>query len=93
MEKKYDENTIKKVEKAWKNTVNTLLVVDSFTAAVSFATIFTLPGGSDETSGLALFEHKTLLWIFVLFDSRTLSALFIVLASWTDYKWSMHVVP
>lgn len=64
---------MKIIQRRWrrhgKNTANTLLVVDSLTATVSFAAIFTVPGEYDETSGLALFEHKTLLLIFVLFDS------------------------
>lgn len=89
------------IQQLWVTTANTLLVVAVLIATVSFAAIFTLPGGYDnsgEEEGLAHYRNKPLLQIFLLLDAFAMftslvTALLVIVANWTDSLGLKSMVP
>ncbi|KVH92027.1 Ankyrin repeat-containing protein [Cynara cardunculus var. scolymus] len=56
-------------EKLMNGTASQLMVVAALVATISFATIFTFPGGySQEDTGIPIFLPKTISKIFIIFD-------------------------
>ncbi|KAI3669021.1 hypothetical protein L6452_40240 [Arctium lappa] len=68
---KNHEDLFSKEEKLMKETASQLMVVAALVATISFATIFTFPGGyiQDTTTGISILLQKTLSKIFIICDS------------------------
>ena len=66
---KNHKDLFSKEEKMMKQMATQLMVVEALVATISFAAIFTLPGGYNQTTGIPIFLPKTLSKIFIIFDS------------------------
>ncbi|KAJ9557616.1 hypothetical protein OSB04_012230 [Centaurea solstitialis] len=56
-------------EKRIKDTASQLMVVAALVATISFAAVFTFPGGYNQDTGIPIFLRKNLFKIFIIFDS------------------------
>ncbi|KAJ0081294.1 hypothetical protein Patl1_12360 [Pistacia atlantica] len=59
-------------EQWMKDTANSCMIVATLIATVVFAAVFTVPGGTNEESGMPLFANNLFFRIFVLADAISL---------------------
>ncbi|GAB2240536.1 hypothetical protein Droror1_Dr00021054 [Drosera rotundifolia] len=70
-----------KVTKGYKERANTLAVVATLIATITFAAGFTVPGGYDQTTGVPIFMHRTSFSVFIICNSVALySSITVVVA-------------
>ncbi|KAH7844053.1 hypothetical protein Vadar_023726 [Vaccinium darrowii] len=70
-----------------KPFINTLALVAALIATLTFAAVFTIPGGYDDL-GSATLQKKAALWVFILSDTLAMCcSITVLLLLW----WAMHV--
>ncbi|KAI3669044.1 hypothetical protein L6452_40265 [Arctium lappa] len=75
-----------KEKKLMKQMVTQLMVVEALIATISFAAIFTFPGGYNQNTGTPIFLQKTLSKFFIMFDSLSF------LSSTTSILVVLHLI-
>ncbi|GAB2260364.1 hypothetical protein Droror1_Dr00011219 [Drosera rotundifolia] len=69
------------VMKGYKERANTLTLVATLIATITFAAGFTVPGGYDQTTGVPIFMHRTMFSVFIICNSVALySSIMVVVA-------------
>ncbi|GAB2221731.1 hypothetical protein Drorol1_Dr00012917 [Drosera rotundifolia] len=70
-----------KFMKGYKERANTLTLVATLIATITFAAGFTVPGGYDQTTGVPIFMHRTSFSVFIICNSVALySSIMVVVA-------------
>ncbi|GKV48115.1 hypothetical protein SLEP1_g54949 [Rubroshorea leprosula] len=68
-----DHKQLKKEGEEWmKQTAQSCTVVCAFIVTIMFAAAFTVPGGSNQDSGIPIFLHRRLFMVFILSDAISL---------------------
>ncbi|XP_024978639.1 protein ACCELERATED CELL DEATH 6-like isoform X1 [Cynara cardunculus var. scolymus] len=83
---KNHKDLFSKEKKLMKQMVTQLMVVEALIATISFAAVFTFPGGYNQTTGTPILLQKTLSKFFIIFDSLSF------LSSTTSILVVLHLI-